>query len=143
MHNRRHFIRKTGALALGSLILTRHGYASFFNSAASHPVGLQLFTLFNTIDKDVPGTLKQIAQVGYLEIESAFSMKGGFYGICLACEGFGTCLGLSPCRWSSIQNASRWIQNARKRYQQTRTTPTPAEISADEKPERKSSGNHR
>jgi Xylose isomerase-like TIM barrel len=81
MHNRRHFIRKTGALALGSLILTRHGYASFFNSAASHPVGLQLFTLFNTIDKDVPGTLKQIAQVGYLEIESAFSMKGGFYGM--------------------------------------------------------------
>jgi sugar phosphate isomerase/epimerase len=44
-------------------------------------MGLQLFTFFNEIDNDVEGTLKKIAAVGYKEIESAFSKKGGFYGM--------------------------------------------------------------
>jgi sugar phosphate isomerase/epimerase len=33
------------------------------------------------MDKDVPGSLKKVAAIGYQEIESAFSMKGGFYGL--------------------------------------------------------------
>jgi len=32
------------------------------------------------MDADVEGTLKRIAKIGYVEIESAFSKKGGFYG---------------------------------------------------------------
>ena len=44
-------------------------------------MGLQLFTFFNEIDNDVEGTLKKIAAVGYKEIESAFSKKGGYYGM--------------------------------------------------------------
>jgi sugar phosphate isomerase/epimerase len=40
-----------------------------------------LFTFFNTIDNDVTGTLKTIASVGYKNIESAFSKKGGYYGM--------------------------------------------------------------
>ena len=44
-------------------------------------MGLQLFTFFNVIDDDVTGTLKKIAAIGYKEIESAFSKKGGYYGM--------------------------------------------------------------
>jgi len=43
--------------------------------------GLQLFTLFSTFENDVPGNLKKIADIGYKEIESAFSRKQGFYGL--------------------------------------------------------------
>ncbi|HTQ64513.1 MAG TPA: sugar phosphate isomerase/epimerase [Puia sp.] len=81
MYNRRNFLKNSGALALAGLALSRNAYASFFEESALHPVGLQLFTLFNTIDKDVPGSLKKISEIGYKEIESAFSMKGGYYGM--------------------------------------------------------------
>jgi len=50
-------------------------------SGKTYPVGLQLFTFFNQIDEDVQGTLKKIANIGYKEIESAFSKKGGYYGM--------------------------------------------------------------
>jgi sugar phosphate isomerase/epimerase len=43
--------------------------------------GLQLFTFFSSIDSDVNGTLQKIADVGYKNIESAFSRKGGYYGM--------------------------------------------------------------
>jgi sugar phosphate isomerase/epimerase len=48
---------------------------------ATRPLGVQLFTFFREIDQDVAGTLKKIADLGYKEIESAFSMKGGYYGM--------------------------------------------------------------
>lgn len=43
--------------------------------------GLQLFTFFTSIDNDVKGTLQKIADIGYKNIESAFSRKGGYYGM--------------------------------------------------------------
>jgi len=84
MSNRREFLKYTGAAALGTFALGKQAQA-FFNNAgvpnAMHPIGLQLFTFFPVIDQDVPGTLKKIAAIGYKEIESAFSMKGGYYGM--------------------------------------------------------------
>jgi len=80
MYNRRKFLQTTGTIALGSLAVSEAG-ASFFEKKKMHPVGLQLFTFFNEIDNDVEGTLKKIAAVGYKEIESAFSKKGGYYGM--------------------------------------------------------------
>ncbi len=80
MTNRRTFI-KSSALALGGLALSNEILASISNSLVTRPVGLQLFTFFNEIDNDVAGTLKKIANVGYTEIESAFSKKGGYYGM--------------------------------------------------------------
>lgn len=80
MYNRRKFIRNSGALALGTLVLPHKAAAELFNKN-HHPVGLQLFTFFNVIDNDVEGTLKKIADIGYKEIESAFSKKGGYYGM--------------------------------------------------------------
>ena len=81
MYNRRKFLQSSGALLFGGMILSRKAEAAFFNNALTHPVGLQLYTLFDTIDNDVPGTLKKVSAIGYKEIESAFSKKGGFYGL--------------------------------------------------------------
>ena len=79
MKNRRQFLKITGAAALGSLVLPARALAFF--PPEPHAIGLQLFTLFTFIDQDVSGNLKKVADIGYKEIESAFSMKGGFYGM--------------------------------------------------------------
>ena len=81
MYNRRKFFRNSGALALGGLILSGKGYASWLGDYAMHPVGLQLYTLMGVIDEDVIGTLKKVKEIGYKDLESAFSLKGGFYGM--------------------------------------------------------------
>lgn len=64
---------------MSSLLLQSGWWQTFFNK--KYPIGLQLFTFFNQIDDDVLGTLKKIAAIGYKEIESAFSKKGGYYGM--------------------------------------------------------------
>jgi Xylose isomerase-like TIM barrel len=81
MFNRKNFIRNSGALVLGGLLLSRKGFASLLEKNAMLSVGLQLYTMGGAIDDDVPGTLKKIAGIGYKNLESAFSLKGGFYGM--------------------------------------------------------------
>ncbi len=78
MTTRRTFIKKA-ALTIGGLTFSQELLASI--SPAPRAIGLQLFTFFNEIDNDVIGTLKKIASVGFTEIESAFSKKGGYYGM--------------------------------------------------------------
>lgn len=80
MYNRRNFIRNSSVL-LGGMALTGKGFAAMVTDKKMHPAGLQLFTLFNTIDKDVRGSLQKVAAIGYKELESAFSMLGGYYGM--------------------------------------------------------------
>ncbi len=81
MQSRKKFIQNTAALTLGSLVLSNSTIASLLNKKKLPTAGLQLFTFFNSIDEDLEGTLKKIAHVGYKNIESAFSKKGGFYGM--------------------------------------------------------------
>ncbi|QMU29945.1 sugar phosphate isomerase/epimerase family protein [Adhaeribacter radiodurans] len=79
---RRNFLMQTGAMALSGLLTANKLSANFLSdSAAMRPIGLGLFTLFNVIDQDVTGILKKVAALGYQEIESAFSKKGGYYGM--------------------------------------------------------------
>lgn len=79
MANRRTFIKQSGTLALGSLV---PGILSdtFYGSKSRYDLGVQLFTLMAVIDKDTRGSLQKLADLGYKNIESAFSMQGGFYG---------------------------------------------------------------
>lgn len=78
---RKKFIQTSGAALLGGIFLRNNVLASLTRLPKDQVMGLQLFTFFNEIDNDVPGTLKKIAAVGYKEIESAFSKKGGYYGM--------------------------------------------------------------
>ncbi|MEP7141384.1 MAG: sugar phosphate isomerase/epimerase [Ferruginibacter sp.] len=81
MTNRRSFLQQSGTLALASLLLPRLGRANnFFDSKATMPIGLQLYTLGNLMTTDAKGTLQKLAAIGYKELESAGSQKGNFYG---------------------------------------------------------------
>ena len=98
MTNRRQFIRQTALAGLGAGI----GLQSLAATDAfkkSRVMGLQLFTFFQGIDKDVAGTLQKIKAAGYTDIESAFSMKGGFYG--MKATEFKKMLGDMGLRWVS------------------------------------------
>jgi sugar phosphate isomerase/epimerase len=77
---RKQFLQHTSAALLGTLLLRDQFHMTGLPDD-NKTMGLQLFTFFNTIDDDVMGTLKKIAGVGYKNIESAFSKKGGYYGM--------------------------------------------------------------
>ncbi|GAB4020768.1 sugar phosphate isomerase/epimerase family protein [Spirosoma koreense] len=81
MTSRRRFIRDAGAIALSGLALPHFSNAQhLFTSAPGYPIGLQLFTLFRSMNEDPKGTLEKVAAAGYNEVESAFSTRGGYYG---------------------------------------------------------------
>jgi sugar phosphate isomerase/epimerase len=80
MIQRRKFIRDASLLGIGTGLSLR-SIAQGLHPMAGRPMGIQLFTFFGAIDKDLTGTLQKIKAAGYTEIESAFSMKGGFYGL--------------------------------------------------------------
>src|SRR4051812_37791205 len=79
---RRDFI-KSSALSAATLAMAGPALSKPFDNAflKTMPIGLGMFTLFGVIEQDVPGTLKKVKQIGYSELESAFSMKGGYYGL--------------------------------------------------------------
>ena len=83
MINRRKFLQNTGALALGGLAISQQttGMTIMNNLADTKNVGLQLYTVTNAMDTDLDATLKRIAEIGYKDLESAFTRKGGFYGL--------------------------------------------------------------
>jgi sugar phosphate isomerase/epimerase len=81
MQTRKKFIQNAAMVTLGNVALSNFSFANFLDKKKYPAAGLQLFTFFNSIDEDVEGTLKKIAAAGYKEIESAFSKKGGFYGM--------------------------------------------------------------
>lgn len=77
---RRDFI-KGSALTAAGLAIAQQGFSNpFGHPFKAYPVGVQLFTLFGKIEADVPGNLKKIKDLGYTELESAFSLKPNFYG---------------------------------------------------------------
>jgi sugar phosphate isomerase/epimerase len=74
--NRREFLWKAGALAAGAALLP-----AWSEAAPSRPVGLQLYTVRDLLEKDLKGTLKKIAAIGYKNVESAAGSKGHYYGM--------------------------------------------------------------
>ncbi|CAN5410213.1 sugar phosphate isomerase/epimerase [soil metagenome] len=86
MKTRRSFLRDAGVLTLGSLtlpglVLPQVAQGNpLLPTVVPPPIGLQLFTLFKPMSDDPKGTLEKVAAVGYKEIESAFSLRGGYYG---------------------------------------------------------------
>ncbi|UFH57358.1 sugar phosphate isomerase/epimerase [Spirosoma sp. KNUC1025] len=81
MNSRRQFLRNTSALTLGSLVVPQLTQATnLFSAVATPPIGIQLFTLFGLMNEDPKSTLEKVAAVGYKEVESAFSLRGNYYG---------------------------------------------------------------
>ena len=76
MQTRRDFLKNSGALAMGAMIFpTGSGYAD----KVKNP-GIQLYTFRKEMLADAMGTLKQLAELGIKQIESAGSAKGYYYG---------------------------------------------------------------
>ena len=76
MKTRRQFLKHTSALAAGGLLLP-----SLARAAKVTNVGLQLYSVREEMLADAVGTLKQLAKIGYKELESARSAKGHYYGL--------------------------------------------------------------
>jgi len=83
MINRRTFLQNTGALAIGGMVAGQHAFGQPMveRTTAARPIGIQLYTVTNNMDTDADATLKRIAEIGYKELETAFTRKGGFYGL--------------------------------------------------------------
>ena len=83
MTTRRNFLQQCGLAALAGLALPKLGQAAFSAYSpfpAMPPAGLQLYTLGNLMVNDPVNALKEVAAIGYKELESAGSEKGNFYG---------------------------------------------------------------
>ena len=76
MIKRRDFLINSG-LALGALAIA----PSFAFSSKKRPIGIQLWTLRDTLPKDVKGVLAQVGKVGFNEVETfGYSPSNGFFG---------------------------------------------------------------
>jgi hypothetical protein len=76
MTTRRQFLQHTAALAASPLLLPSLSPATKVTN-----VGLQLYSVREEMLADAVGTLKQLAKIGYKELESARSAKGHYYGL--------------------------------------------------------------
>ena len=79
MINRRNFIQKSGLFAL-SVPLSRLPLANLYVGKLP-AFGIQLYMVRDAMAKDTPGTLKQLGQMGYTQIESYGGSKGMFWGM--------------------------------------------------------------
>jgi sugar phosphate isomerase/epimerase len=77
-NNRRSFLKTSGALALGTLLIPRYLHAG---PMAVKKIGIQLYSVRDAMLSDPIGALTQLAKIGYKEIESAKSQKGNYYGL--------------------------------------------------------------
>ncbi|MDB5112294.1 MAG: hypothetical protein JWR67_3408 [Mucilaginibacter sp.] len=77
-HNRRNFIKNSGALAISAFLIPEFLKAGI---KSTKKIGLQLYTVRKEMLADAAGTLKKLAAIGYTEIESARSEKGNYYGL--------------------------------------------------------------
>jgi sugar phosphate isomerase/epimerase len=86
--SRRDFLRLSAAGAIGAIAVSRMevkadpGYAAFTSpkDPRSFGIGLQLYTIRDAMDKDVPGSLKKVADLGFKYLELAKYADGKFYG---------------------------------------------------------------
>jgi sugar phosphate isomerase/epimerase len=76
MKTRRDFLKLTGGLAAGAVLLPTLASAKKIKN-----VGIQLYSVRKEMLADAVGTLKELAKIGYKELESARSEKGNYYGL--------------------------------------------------------------
>jgi len=75
MRSRRDFLKKSAMLGIGAWCLP-----AMANYKQSN-VGIQLYSVRKEMLNDATGTLRQLAKIGYKQLESARSEKGNYYGL--------------------------------------------------------------
>jgi sugar phosphate isomerase/epimerase len=82
--SRRNFLRVSATGALGAMALSHYAFKSALASSAVDPktfgIGLQLYTIRDAMGIDVPGSLKQVSDLGFKYLELASYADGKFYG---------------------------------------------------------------
>ena len=76
-NSRRNFLKNSAFALASSSILSK---ISFANSADTELVGIQLYSVREDMGKDPLGTLKQLAAMGYKNVEHANYRERKFYG---------------------------------------------------------------
>ncbi len=77
-NSRRRFIKQSSLALAGTALLSNKILAS--TKASPHILGVQLYTVRDDMEKDPAGTLKQIAAMGYKDVEHAGYENRKFYG---------------------------------------------------------------
>lgn len=77
--SRRKFIRNSALTLAGVALLSRNAFSSPF-AATGELVGVQLYSVRDEMKKDPLGTLRQIAGIGYKNVEHANYVGRKFYG---------------------------------------------------------------
>jgi sugar phosphate isomerase/epimerase len=78
--NRRTFIHRSAFAATGSLLVPSMLGCRAATEKSNKPIGLQLYTLRDVIFKDLYGTLKAVADIGYTEVETFSYGDGKIFG---------------------------------------------------------------
>jgi sugar phosphate isomerase/epimerase len=81
MTNRRDFLRTSSLIVAGGLLGSSALTASELSAKAKKGIGLQLYSLRDAMKVDVPGTLKQVAEMGFTTLETANYGEGKIYGM--------------------------------------------------------------
>lgn len=79
LSTRRDFVQRCGAIVLGGAVMRAKGQGQgrSLGSAPTAPkLGVQLYTVRDQIEKDLIGTLRRVAAVGFAGVETAFWPKG-------------------------------------------------------------------
>lgn len=83
--NRRTFAKQSALLALGASVLPawscNQNAQSDTAAGFSRDIGVQLWTVRNDMQRNPEATLDRLAELGYLELESAGYENGKFYGM--------------------------------------------------------------
>jgi hypothetical protein len=82
MINRRTFLKSSGCIALSSVLSVRAREINNFLALKYPPIGLQVYTLSSIINApgaDIKTVLKQIADMGIRELETATGANGLYY----------------------------------------------------------------
>jgi sugar phosphate isomerase/epimerase len=74
MINRREFLQK-GALGMAAAAVAARMPSPLLANPLGKPIGLELYTLRDQLEKDLLGTVKQVAAIGYKEVE-LYSLHG-------------------------------------------------------------------
>ena len=76
--SRRDFLRISATGTLGAFALSQYGFKTDQKSTG---IGLQLYSIRDAMGKDVPGSLKKVAELGYRYLELAKYENRKFYGM--------------------------------------------------------------